>query len=87
MLLALLHSTFALIDQYVFFWFSFTPHSDIVISRSCVPKPIDHLAKEVGLLSEEVELFGTTKAKVRLNIIERLQGQPDGKYVVVTGWV
>lgn len=62
-----------------------TPHSDIVISRSCVPKPIDHLAKEVGLLSDEVELFGTTKAKVRLNIIQRLQAQPDGKYVVVTG--
>ncbi|TWW72252.1 C-1-tetrahydrofolate synthase, cytoplasmic [Takifugu flavidus] len=59
--------------------------SDIVISRSCVPKPIDHLAKEVGLLSDEVELFGTTKAKVRLNIVQRLQAQPDGKYVVVTG--
>ncbi|TNM95582.1 hypothetical protein fugu_016665 [Takifugu bimaculatus] len=54
--------------------------SDIVISRSCVPKPIDHLAKEVGLLSDEVELFGTTKAKVRLNIVQRLQAQPDGKY-------
>ncbi|CAG10709.1 unnamed protein product, partial [Tetraodon nigroviridis] len=59
--------------------------SDIVISRSCVPKPIDHFATEVGLLSDEVELFGTTKAKVRLNIIQRLQAQPDGKYVVVTG--
>lgn len=56
-----------------------------MISRSCVPKPIDHLAKEVGLLPDEVELFGTTKAKVRLNIIQRLQAQPDGKYVVVTG--
>lgn len=63
-----------------------SPHSDIVISRSCVPKPIDHLAKEVGLLADEVELFGTTKAKVRLNIVQRLQAQPDGKYVVVTGW-
>lgn len=62
-----------------------SPHSDIVISRSCVPKPIDHLAKEVGLLADEVELFGTTKAKVRLNIVQRLQAQPDGKYVVVTG--
>ncbi|XP_067471058.1 C-1-tetrahydrofolate synthase, cytoplasmic [Thunnus thynnus] len=59
--------------------------SDIVISRSCVPKPIGHLAREVGLLSDEVELYGKTKAKVQLNIIKRLQGQPDGKYVVVTG--
>uniref|UniRef100_A0A4W5Q4J5 C-1-tetrahydrofolate synthase, cytoplasmic n=1 Tax=Hucho hucho TaxID=62062 RepID=A0A4W5Q4J5_9TELE len=38
--------------------------SDIVISRSCVPKPIDRLATEVGLLSDEVELYGKTKAKV-----------------------
>uniref|UniRef100_A0A8C2ZSD9 C-1-tetrahydrofolate synthase, cytoplasmic n=1 Tax=Cyclopterus lumpus TaxID=8103 RepID=A0A8C2ZSD9_CYCLU len=59
--------------------------SDIVISRSCVPKPIDCLAREVGLLSDEVELFGKTKAKVQLKIIKRLQAQPDGKYVVVTG--
>ncbi|XP_077394608.1 C-1-tetrahydrofolate synthase, cytoplasmic isoform X1 [Festucalex cinctus] len=59
--------------------------SDIVISRSCVPKPIDRLAKEVGLLSDEVDLYGKTKAKVQLSIIKRLQAQPDGKYVVVTG--
>ncbi|KAJ4939747.1 hypothetical protein JOQ06_029183 [Pogonophryne albipinna] len=59
--------------------------SDIVISRSCVPKPIDGLAREVGLLSDEVELYGKTKAKVQLSIIKRLQAQPDGKYVVVTG--
>lgn len=60
--------------------------SDIVISRSCVPKPIDRLATEVGLLSDEVELYGKTKAKVQLDIINRLRAQPDGKYVVVTGY-
>lgn len=62
-----------------------TPNSDIVISRSCMLKPIDCLAREVGLLSDEVELYGKTKAKVQLNIVKRLQAQPDGKYVVVTG--
>ncbi|KAJ0062706.1 hypothetical protein NL108_004326, partial [Boleophthalmus pectinirostris] len=59
--------------------------SDIVISRSCIPKPIDQLAKEVGLLSDEVELYGKTKAKVQLSVMKRLREQPDGKYVVVTG--
>ncbi|XP_067099214.1 C-1-tetrahydrofolate synthase, cytoplasmic [Osmerus mordax] len=59
--------------------------SDIVISRSCVPKPIERLAREVGLLADEVELYGTTKAKVQLSTIKRLQAQADGKYVVVTG--
>lgn len=59
--------------------------SDIVISRSGILKPIAHLAREVGLLADEVELYGQSKAKVQLGIIKRLQAQPDGKYVVVTG--
>ncbi|CAM4650006.1 unnamed protein product [Leuciscus chuanchicus] len=59
--------------------------SDVAISRSCVPKPIECLAKEIGLFSDEVELYGRTKAKVQLKTIDRLQAQPDGKYVVVTG--
>ncbi|KAM3918533.1 C-1-tetrahydrofolate synthase, cytoplasmic [Leptodactylus fuscus] len=59
--------------------------SDIEISRSCVPKPISRLSEEIGLLSEEVELYGQTKAKVLLSTVKRLQGQKDGKYVVVTG--
>ncbi|XP_018583247.2 C-1-tetrahydrofolate synthase, cytoplasmic isoform X1 [Scleropages formosus] len=58
---------------------------DIVISRSCPPKPIDQLAREVGLLSDEVEMYGKTKAKVQLSVIKRLEGHSDGKYVVVTG--
>ncbi|XP_077122123.1 C-1-tetrahydrofolate synthase, cytoplasmic [Ranitomeya variabilis] len=59
--------------------------SDIEISRSCVPKAISRLSEEIGLLSEEVELYGQAKAKVLLSTIKRLQGQKDGKYVVVTG--
>ncbi|XP_010960559.1 C-1-tetrahydrofolate synthase, cytoplasmic [Camelus dromedarius] len=59
--------------------------SDIDISRACKPKPIGNLAREIGLFSEEVELYGETKAKVLLSALERLKHQPDGKYVVVTG--
>ncbi|OWK58799.1 C-1-tetrahydrofolate synthase, cytoplasmic [Lonchura striata] len=59
--------------------------SDIEISKSCMPKPIDQVAKEVGLFPDEVELYGQTKAKVQLSVLKRLQNQPDGKYVVVTG--
>lgn len=61
--------------------------SDIAISRSCKPKLIGNLAREIGLLTEEVELYGETKAKVLLSALERLKYQPDGKYVVVTGYV
>ncbi|KAI1237536.1 hypothetical protein IHE44_0013614 [Lamprotornis superbus] len=59
--------------------------SDIEISKSCMPKPIEQVAKEVGLFPDEVELYGQTKAKVQLSALKRLQNQPDGKYVVVTG--
>lgn len=61
--------------------------SDIAISRSCKPKLIGNLAREIGLLTEEVELYGETKAKVLLSALDRLKHQPDGKYVVVTGYV
>lgn len=59
--------------------------SDIDISRSCKPKPISKLAQEIGLFSQEVELYGETKAKILLSVLDRLRHQPDGKYVVVTG--
>ncbi|XP_059504900.1 C-1-tetrahydrofolate synthase, cytoplasmic isoform X2 [Stegostoma tigrinum] len=59
--------------------------SDIVISRSGTPKHISRMAKEVGLLSDEVELYGISKAKVLLSTLTRLKDRPDGKYVVVTG--
>ncbi|KAM8947231.1 monofunctional C1-tetrahydrofolate synthase, mitochondrial [Pelodytes ibericus] len=59
--------------------------SDIEISRGQSPKAIDVLAKEIGLLADEIEVYGRTKAKVRLSLLERLKKQPDGKYVLVAG--
>uniref|UniRef100_A0A663MM32 formate--tetrahydrofolate ligase n=1 Tax=Athene cunicularia TaxID=194338 RepID=A0A663MM32_ATHCN len=59
--------------------------SDIEISRAQSPKAVDVLAKEIGLLTDEVEIYGQTKAKVRLSLLERLKDQPDGKYVLVAG--
>ncbi|XP_015204727.2 monofunctional C1-tetrahydrofolate synthase, mitochondrial isoform X2 [Lepisosteus oculatus] len=59
--------------------------SDIEISRGQTPKAIDLLAKEIGLLADEIEVYGRTKAKVRLSLLERLKEVPDGKYVLVAG--
>uniref|UniRef100_A0A8C7VRD3 formate--tetrahydrofolate ligase n=1 Tax=Oncorhynchus mykiss TaxID=8022 RepID=A0A8C7VRD3_ONCMY len=59
--------------------------SDIEISRAQTPKPVDQLAQEIGLLQEETEAYGRTKAKVRLSLLDRLREQPDGKYVLVAG--
>lgn len=61
--------------------------SDIEISRAQTPKPVDQLAEEIGLLPEELESYGRSKAKVRLSLLERLHTQPDGKYILVAGWV
>uniref|UniRef100_A0A670ZQR3 formate--tetrahydrofolate ligase n=1 Tax=Pseudonaja textilis TaxID=8673 RepID=A0A670ZQR3_PSETE len=72
--------------MYTYLFFSFVFFcSDIEISRGQAPKPIHILAKEIGLLTEEIEIYGQTKAKVRLSLLERLKDQPDGKYVLVAG--
>ncbi|XP_047625892.1 monofunctional C1-tetrahydrofolate synthase, mitochondrial isoform X1 [Phacochoerus africanus] len=59
--------------------------SDIEISRAQTPKAVDVLAKEIGLLEDEIEIYGRSKAKVRLSLLERLKNQADGKYVLVAG--
>ncbi|XP_029281541.1 monofunctional C1-tetrahydrofolate synthase, mitochondrial isoform X2 [Cottoperca gobio] len=59
--------------------------SDIEISRAQTPKPVHQLADEIGLLPEELEAYGRSKAKVRLSLLDRLHKQPDGKYVLVAG--
>jgi formate--tetrahydrofolate ligase len=59
--------------------------SDLEIARSVTPRPIVDVARELGLRDEEIELYGPTKAKVRLEAIERLEAaNPRGRYVVVT---
>mmetsp|Transcript_3994 Transcript_3994/g.4427 ORF Transcript_3994/g.4427 Transcript_3994/m.4427 type:complete len:947 (-) Transcript_3994:54-2894(-) len=59
--------------------------SDYEISRAQQPKKIDEVAYEAGILESELELFGSYKAKVSLDILKRLENKKDGKYVLVTG--
>jgi formyltetrahydrofolate synthetase len=58
--------------------------SDIDIAQSVAPLPIDRIASEAGILPDELELYGKTKAKVHLSIRDRLKTVPNGKYIVVT---
>jgi len=58
--------------------------SDLDIAQEAELKPITQLAEELGLLPEELELYGSHKAKVRLEVLERLKDVPDGKYIDVT---
>lgn len=59
--------------------------SDYEISRDQQPKKIDQVAFEAGILDSELELFGSHKAKVSLDLISRLQNKKNGKYILVTG--
>ncbi|HLK49124.1 MAG TPA: formate--tetrahydrofolate ligase, partial [Bryobacteraceae bacterium] len=58
--------------------------SDIEIAQAATPVPIDRIAAEAGILPEELELYGKSKAKVHLSVRDRLNNVPNGKYVVVT---
>ncbi len=58
--------------------------SDIEIAQAATPIPIDRIAADAGILPEELELYGKSKAKVQLSVRDRLKDAPNGKYVVVT---
>ncbi len=59
--------------------------SDLDIARAVTPRPIVEVAHELGLRDDEVELYGSTKAKVTLEGIRRVEASnPRGKYVVIT---
>lgn len=58
--------------------------SDIEIAQAAKIKPILQVAKELGVREDELELYGPYKAKVKLEILERLKNKPNGKYVDVT---
>ena len=58
--------------------------SDIEIAQESDIKPIAQIAEELGILPEELEFYGPYKAKVKLDILERLKNTPNGKYVDVT---
>ncbi len=58
--------------------------SDIDIAHAAIMKPIQDLMEEIGLEEDEVELHGKFKAKVKLDVLDRLKDVPDGKYVDVT---
>ncbi len=61
--------------------------SDIEISLAQTPKPIATLAQELGIRPDELESYGKYKAKVELDILDRLAHRKDGKYIVISGYV
>jgi formate--tetrahydrofolate ligase len=58
--------------------------SSLEIAQSATLRPIAEIAEEIGLETDEVELYGRYKAKVDLSVLDRLRDRPNGKLIGVT---
>ncbi|HKM05264.1 MAG TPA: formate--tetrahydrofolate ligase [Lachnospiraceae bacterium] len=58
--------------------------SDIEIAQQTKMDPITEIAGKIGILADEIELYGKYKAKISDECIERIQDNADGKLILVT---
>lgn len=58
--------------------------TDIEINRSVKARPIQDVADQLGILASELFPYGRLKAKVSLDVLERLKSANLGRYVLVT---
>jgi methylenetetrahydrofolate dehydrogenase (NADP+)/methenyltetrahydrofolate cyclohydrolase/formyltetrahydrofolate synthetase/formate--tetrahydrofolate ligase len=58
--------------------------SDLDIAQAAKLKPILEIAELVGLTEDDLDLFGKYKAKIHLDVLEKLKDRPNGKYIDVT---
>ena len=58
--------------------------SDIEIAQEAKMKPIVEIAESMGLVEDDLELYGKYKAKVKLEVLDRFKDRPNAKYIDVT---
>jgi formate--tetrahydrofolate ligase len=58
--------------------------SSLEIAQEAELRPIAEIAEDAGLEADEYDLYGKYKAKVSLDVLERLKDVPDGKLICVT---
>ncbi len=58
--------------------------TELEIAHAVRLKPIEAVAEMMGLDKGDIELYGTAKAKIKLEAIGRRRDEPSAKYVVVT---
>src|SRR5437867_2084887 len=58
--------------------------SSLEIAQEARLRPIAEVAADAGLLEDEVELYGSYKAKVDLSVLDRLAARDDAKLIDVT---
>ncbi|MBQ8187918.1 MAG: formate--tetrahydrofolate ligase [Clostridia bacterium] len=58
--------------------------TDIQIAQQATLKPITEIAEGLGILPDEIEQYGKSKAKISDDCLKRLADKPDGKLILVT---
>lgn len=58
--------------------------SDIEIAQEAPIKPIEEIIGELDMTTDEIEYYGKYKAKISLELLNRLKTKPDGKIILVT---
>ena len=58
--------------------------NDVEIAQAATLKPIAEVAGELGLRDDDLELYGRYKAKISLDVWERIRERPDGKLILVS---
>ncbi len=58
--------------------------SDIEIAQAAKLEPVEAIAEKMGLRRADIELYGDTMAKIKLETLDALKDRPNAKYIVVT---
>jgi len=57
---------------------------DLEIAQAAKLKPVNEIARQIGIKEDELEFYGKYKAKIALSILDRLKNKSQGKYIDVT---
>jgi len=58
--------------------------SDLEIAQAAKMERITNIAEKLGISDDELEPHGKYMAKINLSVLDRLKGNPDGKFITVT---
>ena len=58
--------------------------TDVQIAQESKMLPISEVAAKIGIFEDDLNHYGKYKAKVSLDVLERLKDKPDGKLILVT---
>ena len=58
--------------------------TDVQIAQQAKMQPIKEVASKIGLVEDDLELYGKYKAKISLETMQKVEANEDGKLILVT---